>query len=223
MSMRLTGKKWGAARRKARRSLAQISDEEDAELTQAAAADSDNPIIDERMFAHMRPAVEGVPEIVPAPAISAPGVLTTSSFVVAACKKSPISAPAVNTPERPVRMRQRMAGLVCAESIASLIARYISCVRVFFFSGRRIVMVRVAPSSVTVMCSVMAFPAKRSANDSLPAQPRRSGRDLEVAPAALSAENYAGNVSEKTIAVAIMIVSVPLGPPTVFPCSPASY
>jgi hypothetical protein len=31
---------------------------------------------------------------------------------------------------------------------------------VFFFSGRRIVMVRVAPSSVTMMCSVMAFPAK---------------------------------------------------------------
>jgi hypothetical protein len=60
----------GSRPRKAIRSLAQISDEEDAELTQAAAADSDNPIIDERMFAHMRPAVEGVPEIVPAPAIS---------------------------------------------------------------------------------------------------------------------------------------------------------
>src|ERR1700736_6043072 len=64
MSMRLTGKKWGAARRKARRSLAQISDEEDAELTRAAAADPDNPIIDERMFARMRPAAEVAPEIV---------------------------------------------------------------------------------------------------------------------------------------------------------------
>ena len=64
MSMRLTGKKWEAARRKARRSLAQISDEEDAELTRAAAADPDNPIIDERMFARMRPAAEVAPEIV---------------------------------------------------------------------------------------------------------------------------------------------------------------
>jgi uncharacterized protein (DUF4415 family) len=64
MSMRLTGKKWDAARRKARRSLAQISDEEDAELTRAAAADPDNPIIDERMFARMRPAAEVAPEIV---------------------------------------------------------------------------------------------------------------------------------------------------------------
>jgi hypothetical protein len=64
MSMRLTGKKWDAARRKARRSLAQISDEEDAELTRAATADPDNPIIEERMFACMRPAAEVAPEIV---------------------------------------------------------------------------------------------------------------------------------------------------------------
>ena len=56
MSMRLTGRKWQAARRKATRSLAQISDEEDRKLTQAAAADPDNPIIDERTFARMRPA-----------------------------------------------------------------------------------------------------------------------------------------------------------------------
>jgi hypothetical protein len=62
MSMRLMDKKWDAARRKARRSLARISDHENAELTQAAAADPDNPIIDERMFASMRPAVEVVPE-----------------------------------------------------------------------------------------------------------------------------------------------------------------
>ena len=64
MSVRLKGRKWEAARRKAIRSLAQISDEEDAEITRAAAADPDNPIIDERMFARMRPATEVVPEIV---------------------------------------------------------------------------------------------------------------------------------------------------------------
>jgi uncharacterized protein (DUF4415 family) len=64
MSMRLTGRKWQAARRKATRSLALISDEEDAKLTRAAAADPDNPIIDERMFARMRPAAEVAPEIV---------------------------------------------------------------------------------------------------------------------------------------------------------------
>jgi uncharacterized protein (DUF4415 family) len=64
MSTRLTGKKWEAARRKAIRSLAQISDEEDAAITRAAAADPDNPISDERMFARMRPAGEVAPEIV---------------------------------------------------------------------------------------------------------------------------------------------------------------
>ena len=64
MSMRLMGEKWDAARRKARRLLARISDEEDAALTRAAAADPDNPIIDERMFARMRPATEVAPEIV---------------------------------------------------------------------------------------------------------------------------------------------------------------
>ena len=57
MSMRLTGRKWQAARRKATRSLAQISDEEDRKLTQAAAADPDNPIIDDPIFERMRPAV----------------------------------------------------------------------------------------------------------------------------------------------------------------------
>ena len=64
MSMRLPGRKWEAARRKAARSLAQMSDKEDADLTRAAAADPDNPIIDEQMFARMRPAVENAPEIV---------------------------------------------------------------------------------------------------------------------------------------------------------------
>src|SRR4051812_11819784 len=39
-------------------------------------------------------------------------------------------------------------------------ARYISCVSVFFFSGRRIVIVRVDSSSATMMCSVMAGPLK---------------------------------------------------------------
>jgi hypothetical protein len=38
------------------------------------------------------------------------------------------SLPAVNTPEPPVMMMQRMAGLFCALSIASLIARYMSWV-----------------------------------------------------------------------------------------------
>ncbi|HML14792.1 MAG TPA: hypothetical protein VK456_15920 [Xanthobacteraceae bacterium] len=51
-------------RRKALRSLARISDEEDAELTRAASADRNNPIIDERMFARMRPAAEIATEIV---------------------------------------------------------------------------------------------------------------------------------------------------------------
>jgi hypothetical protein len=64
MTMQLKGKKWQAARRKARRSLAKISDEEDAQLTRAAAADPDNPIIDEQMFVRMRPAIDVAPEIV---------------------------------------------------------------------------------------------------------------------------------------------------------------
>jgi uncharacterized protein (DUF4415 family) len=64
MSRRLTSNKWEIVRRKAQRSLAQISGAEDAELTRAAAADRDNPIIDERMFARMRPALEVAPEIV---------------------------------------------------------------------------------------------------------------------------------------------------------------
>ena len=58
MSMRLTGRKWQAARRKATRSLAQISDEEDAAIRRAAAADPDNPPLDDRMFARMRLATD---------------------------------------------------------------------------------------------------------------------------------------------------------------------
>src|SRR6185312_10049134 len=73
-------------------------------------------------------------------------------------RKSSRSLPAVNTPEPPVMTMQRIAGLFCAVSIASLIARYISCVSAFFFSGRRIVMTRVASSSVTMRWAVMRVP-----------------------------------------------------------------
>jgi hypothetical protein len=61
-----------------------------------------------------------------------------------------------------------MDGFDCAESIASRIARYISCLSVFFFSRRRIVTVRVSRSSVTITCSLM-----RSSASS-----RVSGREL---------------------------------------------
>jgi uncharacterized protein (DUF4415 family) len=64
MSKRPKHRTWEAARRRAARSLTQISEEEDAAITRAAAADSDNPIIDERMFARMRPAAEVMPDIV---------------------------------------------------------------------------------------------------------------------------------------------------------------
>ena len=52
-------------------------------------------------------------------------------------------------------MMQRISGLFCAVSIASLIARYMSWVIAFFFSGRRSVITRVASSSVTIRCPVM--------------------------------------------------------------------
>src|SRR5262249_16993144 len=64
MSRRLTGRKWEIARRKAQQSFGPIRNEEEAEITRAAAADRDNPPIDERMFARMRPAVEAAPDIV---------------------------------------------------------------------------------------------------------------------------------------------------------------
>src|SRR5882757_4668754 len=60
-------------------------------------------------------------------------------------------------------MMQRMSGLFCAELIASLIARYISCVIAFFFSGRRSVITRVASSSVTIRCPVMELSLKQAA------------------------------------------------------------
>ena len=56
---------------------------------------------------------------------------------VSACMKSSISLPAVNTPEPPVMIMQRMSGLFCAVSIARLISRYMSCVIAFFLLGRR--------------------------------------------------------------------------------------
>src|SRR5436305_20698 len=45
---------------------------------------------------------------------------------------------------------QRIAGLFCAVSIASLMARYMSWVIAFFFSGRRSLTMRLASSSVTI-------------------------------------------------------------------------
>jgi hypothetical protein len=64
MPTRLIGRKSEAARRRAIRSLTQISDEEDARLTMAAAADPDNPTIDEAISARLRPAAEVSPELV---------------------------------------------------------------------------------------------------------------------------------------------------------------
>src|SRR5467141_3903809 len=55
---------------------------------------------------------------------------------------------------------QRIAGLFCAVSIASLMARYMSCVIAFFFSGRRSVITRVASSSVTIRCPAMKLSLK---------------------------------------------------------------
>src|SRR3954470_10761062 len=79
----------------------------------------------------------------------------TSALEVPSFRKSSRSLPAVNTPEPPVMMRQRMAGLSCALLIASLIRRYMSWVIAFFFSGRRSVITRVASSSDTIRCPVM--------------------------------------------------------------------
>jgi uncharacterized protein (DUF4415 family) len=63
MSKQRNGK-WAAARRKALRSLGNISEAEDAELRRAALADPDNPPLDETIFAKMRPAEEMHPDIV---------------------------------------------------------------------------------------------------------------------------------------------------------------
>ena len=85
-------------------------------------------------------------------ALDARGV---SALEVPSFRKSSRSLPAVNTPEPPVMMMQRISGLFCAVSMASLIARYMSCVIAFFFSGRRSVITRVASSSVTIRWPVM--------------------------------------------------------------------
>src|ERR1700712_27033 len=86
-------------------------------------------------------------------ALEARGV---SVLEVPSARKSSRSLPAVNTPEPPVMIMQRIFGLFCAVSIASLIARYISWVIAFLFSGRRSVITRVVSSSVTIRCPVMA-------------------------------------------------------------------
>ncbi|MGY2934134.1 hypothetical protein ACVWZ6_003736 [Bradyrhizobium sp. GM6.1] len=70
---------------------------------------------------------------------------------VSACMKSSMSSPAVNTPEPPVMIMQRMSGLFCAVSIARLISRYMSCVIAFFLLGRRRVITRVPRSSLTTI------------------------------------------------------------------------
>jgi uncharacterized protein (DUF4415 family) len=64
MLTRLKGNKWTAARRKARRTLAAISDEDDTEIRKAAAADPDNPPLDDRSFVAARPAADVAPDLV---------------------------------------------------------------------------------------------------------------------------------------------------------------
>jgi Uncharacterized protein conserved in bacteria len=54
------------ARERARRSLADISDAEDAALTAAAESDGDNPVLSADAFAAMRRADEVVPDVVEA-------------------------------------------------------------------------------------------------------------------------------------------------------------
>jgi len=86
-----------------------------------------------------------------------------SGWEVLSFRKSSRSLPAVNTPDPPVMIMQRMPGLLWAVSIASLIARYISWVIAFFFSGRRNVITRVASSSVTISWPGMMLSFGRAA------------------------------------------------------------
>jgi hypothetical protein len=60
----LKGRAWQAAHRKARRSLAAISDDDDAAVKRLAAGDHDNPPLDDRMLADLRPACEITLELV---------------------------------------------------------------------------------------------------------------------------------------------------------------
>jgi uncharacterized protein (DUF4415 family) len=64
MSKKLSGKVWDKARAKARRALAEMTDEEDARLTAAALADPDSPYLGDRPSSQMRPAAEVMPELV---------------------------------------------------------------------------------------------------------------------------------------------------------------
>jgi hypothetical protein len=79
----------------------------------------------------------------------------SSLFAVLARAKSSRSLPAVNTPEPPEITMLRISGSDCADLIASAIDVYMFCVSAFFLSGRRIVMMRVLSSSVTITWSVM--------------------------------------------------------------------
>ena len=64
MSTRLKGSAWKAAQRKARHSLAAVSDKEDEAIRKAAAAGPDNPPLDDRMLSGIRPASEVATELV---------------------------------------------------------------------------------------------------------------------------------------------------------------
>ena len=90
-----------------------------------------------------------------------------SALAVASFRKSSTSLPAVNTPEPPVMIRQRIAGLFCAVSIASLMPRYMSSVIAFFFSGRRSLITRIEPSSATIKCPVMKPSFRQAARSPL--------------------------------------------------------
>src|SRR5882762_4232764 len=105
-----------------------------------------------------------------------------SLFEVPSFRKSSRSLPAVNTPEPPVMMMQRISGLFCAVSIASLIARYMSCVIAFFFSGRRSVITLVASSSVTIRCPVMDLSLKQAAKGTAGESPVHILHDPQQGP-----------------------------------------
>ena len=64
MKKRYQGKEWQEARRKARRALAAMTDEEDAATTAAALRDPDNPPLTDQFWARARPASEVHPDIV---------------------------------------------------------------------------------------------------------------------------------------------------------------
>ena len=62
MTRKYEGKAWDEARRKIRRALAAITDEEDAAITAAALRDPDNPPWPDEMIARARPASEVHPD-----------------------------------------------------------------------------------------------------------------------------------------------------------------